>query len=74
MQALEKGYENQFVWGLESSGPTANRIMQKRGEIVQGEDFTKVKNSYPKHYLEDKEVKYSTIRELNKARITADAK
>lgn len=73
VKALEEGYENNFIWGLESSGPSANRVMQKRGEIVQGEDFTNVKKTYPQHYLETQDVKYSSIKDVNKARMISDA-
>lgn len=40
MKALKEGFENNFVWGIEQSGPTGNhRIMQKRGKIVHAENF-----------------------------------
>jgi hypothetical protein len=50
-EAIKNGFENNFVWGLEQSGPENSRIMQKRGEVVQGEDFTLVGTTYPVHQL-----------------------
>lgn len=57
MKALQEGFENQFVWGIEQSGPTGlHRIMQKRGKIVHAENFTVVRDTYPIHPLTLKEV------------------
>ena len=65
MRALENGFENQFVWGIEQSGPTGlHRIMQKRGQIVHAENFTVVRDTYPVHPLTTKEVPFKTTKEL----------
>lgn len=65
MKALQEGFENQFVWGIEQSGPTGlHRIMQKRGKIVHAENFTVVRDTYPIHPLTLKEVDTRTRKEL----------
>ena len=65
MQALKDGFENQFVWGIEQSGPTnLHRIMQKRGQIVHAEDFQTIRDTYPIHPLTTKEANTKTIGEL----------
>lgn len=51
MEAIKNGFEGNFVWGLEQSGPAVNRVMQKRGQVIAGEDWTQVEKSYPKHPL-----------------------
>ena len=42
-------FEDKFVWGIE--GISANRILQKRGKVIQNDDFSVLKDSYPEHPL-----------------------
>ena len=43
MQALQDGYENNFIWGIEQSGANGeHRLLQKRGVFVHGENFIEV--------------------------------
>jgi hypothetical protein len=52
MDALKNGYEDNFVWGIEQSGPQGHhRLLQKRGVFVRGENFIEVGTSYPQHHL-----------------------
>ena len=52
MSALKNGFEKQFYWGIEQSGPNAmHRIMQKRGKIIHGDDFDPLRDTYPEHPL-----------------------
>ena len=53
IKALEDGFEEKFMWGLEQSGSLKEhlRIMQKRGKICVGEDYTKLTETYPVHSL-----------------------
>lgn len=46
-------FEDRYVWGIEQSGgqKSANRIIQKRGKIIQNDDFTVLKETYPEHPL-----------------------
>lgn len=54
-KALQEGYENKFVWNVEASGAQRPyRIMQKRGVIVDGDDFLGVTDTYPKHPMSEK--------------------
>lgn len=48
-EAVAGGIAQQFVWGVEQAAPSRPyRIMQKRGQIVDSEDFSKVSDTYPK--------------------------
>lgn len=53
IKALEDGFEEKFMWGLEASGSLKEhlRIMQKRGKICVGEDYTQMTETYPVHSL-----------------------
>jgi hypothetical protein len=49
MNALKRGYENKFQWGVEASGPNKSfRVLQKRGKILHEYDFRPIKETYPK--------------------------
>lgn len=46
--ALKNGYLDRFKLGLESSGPDSLlRTIQKRGVIIQGDDTSKILQTYP---------------------------
>ena len=48
------GYEDNFVWNVESSGAQRPyRILQKRGVIVDGDDYLPVTDTYPSHPMSD---------------------
>ena len=39
-EAIRNGIDDKMVWGVEQSGTNRNyRIMQKRGKIINSEDF-----------------------------------
>ena len=47
-EAVAGGIAQQFIWGVEQAAPSRPyRIMQKRGQIVDSEDFSKVAETYP---------------------------
>lgn len=54
------------MWGLEASafGGRPYRILQKRGAIVDAEDFLPVTDTYPKHPLTESEPDRKTRTEL----------
>ena len=53
-KALQDGYEDNFIWNVEGSGAQRPyRIMQKRGVIVDGDDFLGVTATYPQHPLSE---------------------
>ncbi len=52
LSALRSGYEDRFRWNLEAAGPhLGSRLIQVRGRIVEAEDFSTVRNTYPMHPL-----------------------
>jgi hypothetical protein len=53
MKALEDGFESKFIWGIEQSGGLKEhiRVMQRRGKILVGENFTPLLETYPVHPL-----------------------
>ena len=41
-----------YDWGLDQSGANrGHRVIQKRGKIIKGDDFTVLKDTYPVHSL-----------------------
>ncbi len=50
-----------MFWNVEKSGPNRPyRLVQKRGKIIDAEDFLPVTSTYPKHPLSEKETKFKT--------------
>jgi hypothetical protein len=61
----EQGFEEQFVWNVEVQGSNRPfRIMQKRGVIVDAEDFLPVRSTYPVHPDTKIEPAFHTTHEL----------
>lgn len=55
----EENYESKFVWGIEQSGANSeNRVIQKRGLVITGEDFSVLKSTYPDHPLSQEPRRY----------------
>lgn len=51
-QAIKDGIHNQYVWGVEQSGPfRPYRIMQKRGVIIDNDDFGPIEATYSREPL-----------------------
>jgi hypothetical protein len=53
IKALEEGFENRFMFGVEKSASLKEhlRVLQKRGKILPGEDFAPLLDTYPTHPL-----------------------
>lgn len=70
MKALEQGFEDRFVWGLEQSAGLKDhiRIMQKRGKIVSGENFTVLTETYPVHPLAKEPRRHEDRRDMLRKR------
>ena len=53
MKAIKEGFETRFLWGLEKTGGLKEhlRVMQKRGKVLAGEDFSPLLETYPVHPL-----------------------
>ena len=67
--ALHKGFEKNFVWGVENSGPNRSyRIIQKRGKIWDADNFEAIKSTYPPHPISDIAPLHKTFTELKEFR------
>ena len=64
--ALKNGYEDNFTWDVEASGGGGRpyRLMQKRGVMVDAEDFGEVTYTYPRHPMSDIKPHVNTNTEL----------
>ena len=50
IQALKNGVEDEYKWNIEQAGSKRNhRIIQKRGVIVDAEDYSQMLDTYPEH-------------------------
>lgn len=75
MKAVAEGLEDKFVWNIEMQGAhRPYRIIQKRGEIVDCEDFIPVGKTYPTHPLTLVSPGARTIGELKDQRRSATIK
>eukprot|EP00826_Nyctotherus_ovalis_P002582 TRINITY_DN10520_c0_g3_i1.p1 TRINITY_DN10520_c0_g3~~TRINITY_DN10520_c0_g3_i1.p1 ORF type:complete len:133 (-),score=41.61 TRINITY_DN10520_c0_g3_i1:121-519(-) len=65
LRALEEGYEESFVWGLDKSKPVKERrVLQVRGKVVDGDDFLPVSESYPRLLLSRNQPLITSLSEL----------
>lgn len=69
---LIQGIADKFTWGVEQSGAQRSyRIMQKRGVIVDADDFHAVTSTYPEHPLSQVVPKVANKDELKDARLNS---
>ena len=71
LEGIENGVEKEYVWNLENQGGKRHfRILQKRGKIIDAEDFIPLQDTYPKHPISFKEPKngIKTLSELKEYR------
>ena len=71
LEAIKNGVEREYAWNLENQGgKRAFRIMQKRGKIIDAENFVPLQESYPKHPISFREPKNGiyTLKELKEYR------
>ena len=71
LEAIKNGVEREYVWNLENQGGKRSfRILQKRGKIIDAEDFIPLQDTYPKHPISFKEPKngIKTLSELKEYR------
>jgi len=48
LEALHSGFEDEFFWGLEKHGShRGRRMLQVRGKIIDAEDFSLIRDTYP---------------------------
>ena len=69
LSALRGSYENLFKWNLEAAGPyRGGRVIQVRGKIVDAEDFSKIRETYPDFPLSKQPVRVSSLPKLRAER------
>ena len=69
LAAIHNGLENKFVWNIDKSGPSnQNRILQKRGVVVEADNFGVVGKTYPGLEMSKSAPKIKTSRELKNVR------
>ena len=69
LEGIKNGIENKYMWNLENQGGNrAYRILQRRGKIIDAEDFLPISETYPKHPLSLNQPKngVKTKKELDK--------
>ena len=71
-QALKEGVTKQFVWGVEQSAPHRSfRLLQKRGIVVDTEDFSEVRSTYPQTQASPGKTQTQLRHERAQARLAA---
>ena len=69
LEAIKNGVEREYVWNLENQGGKRYfRILQKRGKIIDAENFVPLQESYPKHPISFKEPK-NGVHTLNELKV-----
>lgn len=64
-EGIANNVENNYVWNLDKQGGNRPfRILQKRGKIIDAEDFLPLRDTYPEHPISKIEPK-NDIRTLN---------
>jgi len=67
--AINNNVEEKYVWNLENQGPNHKlRVLQKRGKILQGDDFTPIADTYPPHPLSSKIPRHESFHKLKEQR------
>ena len=69
LEAIKNGIENDFFWNVESADSNKKfRLLQKRGVVVEADDFGKVADTYPEHPIHKEKPRISTKVELEEKR------
>jgi hypothetical protein len=68
-EAINKNVEDNFVWNLDNQGSNRGyRILQKRGKIVDAEDFMPLRETYPEHPMTSIQPPLKTLNDLKARR------
>ena len=70
-EGIKQGIEENYIWNLDNQGGRrAFRIMQKRGKVIDAEDFLPLRDTYPVHPLSKIEPRngIKTLKELEEYR------
>jgi len=69
MEAIKNNVESEYVWNLENQGVGKPcRTLQKRGKILELENFLPVSDSYPQHPIHEFQPESGTLTELKEKR------
>lgn len=75
MEAIKNGIDNKMVFGVEQSGAQRSfRIMQKRGVILDQDDFLPIRGTYPEHPLSKNQPEVQTLEQLRDRRRDSNRK
>lgn len=67
-KAIREGLESNFFWNVEKSGPNRPyRLIQKRGQFIDAEDYLPVTSTYPKHPMSLKEATFRTQKDFKES-------
>jgi hypothetical protein len=68
-EAIYNNVEDNYVWNLENQGANRGyRILQKRGKVVDAEDFLPLRDTYPKHPMSSKVPNHETLTKMKEHR------
>jgi hypothetical protein len=67
--SLKNGFEDQFYWNVEKSGiHRGTRLLQVRGKIIEADNFTAIKDTYPEYPISKVNKTTATYTELKQKR------
>ena len=65
IEAIKNNIEDEYIWNLENQGIIKPaRILQKRGKILDLENFLPLQDTYPRHPLQDNQPNFKTRTDL----------
>lgn len=74
-EGLRNGIDKKMVWNVDQSGPQRSyRILQKRGVVLDADDFLPIRDTYPAHHSSKNVPNAKTLGELKNQRYTENLK
>ena len=68
-EGLSQNIEENYIWNVDNQGgKRAFRLLQKRGKIIDAEDFWPIRETYPEHPISKHIPRCSSLTELKKLR------
>ena len=68
-EGIKNGIEKKFLWNLDNQGGKgAYRVMQKRGKIIENENFIALQDTYPKYPFKENENRICSYEKLKEFR------
>ena len=69
LEGIANHIEDKYMWNIDNQGGKRGfRVLQKRGKIIDGDDFWQIRETYPAHPLSKIKPKCSTFTELKQLR------